>query len=122
MSNVRQFPGTEADQPTEATSAGQEQAQAPQAIAITTTDHFGALIVGWHTNLMARIQHLGAIPEGTKVQITEGEQVSTLTLEGEVLKGFQLGLSIAAHELSQLPFTSEPAAAAPVTEGAPING
>ena len=67
-------------------------------------DTFVQAIVHWHTYKAALVNHMKAIPEGTEVSIGDD---APITMEGDFLKGFQLGLSYALSQLGELPFSFE---------------
>lgn len=68
---------------------------------IETVDQFGQLVVGWHKQAMATLLHLAKVPEGTEVKI--GDE-PTFKMEGDIHKGFVLGLQLAMNYIGKLPF------------------
>ena len=67
-------------------------------------NQFVHLLASWHKLQMATIRHHLTIPEGTKVSV-EGEE--DFVLEGDILRGFQMGLTVAINYLGTLPFAVE---------------
>ena len=84
----------------------QEENQSPPSdtLGITDLDTFVRALLHWHTNKVGLLQHMKTIPDGTEVTI-EGEEPKML--QGDMLAGFQLGLSLALSELGTLPFAIE---------------
>lgn len=68
---------------------------------ITSVNDFGQLIMAWHGNVVARVEHLKTVPDGTVVSIGDDQQI---TLTGEALSGYKLGLELALYNLGELPF------------------
>ena len=79
----------------------------PETLYVENMDHFIALLFAWHENKVKTLEHMMSIPEGTEV--TFGDEMVQV-LSNDVLKGFQIGLSLALIEMGQLPFMAEPAA------------
>lgn len=84
----------------------QEENQSPpnDTLGITDLDTFVRALLHWHTNKVELLQHMKTIPDGTEVTI-EGSEPKML--QGDMLAGFQLGLSLALSELGTLPFAIE---------------
>ena len=61
------------------------------------------VITNWHQVQLATIQHFHEIPPGTEVEV-DG---IPLKLEGDVLKGFQVGIQTCMNYLGTLPFEAE---------------
>lgn len=76
-----------------------------EIIEVEDLDQFVGLLTAWHSNRVATLKHLTEIPEGTKVQVDDDE--TKLVLEGDLLKGFSLGITTALLELGKLPFQAE---------------
>ena len=72
---------------------------------IMSVNEFGALLLNWHHRQISTIKHFLAVPEGVEVQVGEEEQI---TLSGDVLRGYKLGLELSLHYLSTLPFSYTP--------------
>ena len=75
-----------------------------ETVPIDDLDHFVTLLADWHTSKVNTVKHMLTIPEGTAVTVDDGEP---LQLTGDLLKGFQLGLTVALSELGELPFVAE---------------
>ena len=71
---------------------------------VENINEFANSIMHWHDTRVARIRHMMTIPEGTEVELEEGQSI---VLEGSNHQAFRLGLIVALHELGQLPFTAE---------------
>lgn len=84
------------DQAEEATSQ-----PAPVNGSIQTVDEFGDLLFSWHNKQVATVRHFLEVPAGTEVQVGDKEEI---TLDGDTLKGYKLGLELALYYLSTLPF------------------
>jgi hypothetical protein len=76
----------------------------PEAVMIDTLDGFVRALHHWHYNKVQMLKHMQTIPEGTEVSKDEGEPI---TLTGDVLKGFILGIEVALEEMGELPFEAE---------------
>lgn len=81
-------------------------------LEITNLDHFVALLVDWHNNRVQRLEHMLEVPEGTEMQVDDGE---SRLLEGDLLAGFKAGITVALSEMGVLPFSYE-------TEEVPAQG
>jgi len=82
------------------------QAEAPaveqeEAFCIETVDQFGQLVTVWHKQAMATLLHLTKVPVGQMIKIGDEEPFA---LEGDILKGFNLGLQLALNYVGKLPF------------------
>lgn len=71
---------------------------------ITDVNDLANKLTQWHTNRVARLEHMLQIPEGTEVDFEDGEK---LVLEGAALSAFRLGLQVALKELGQLPIVAQ---------------
>lgn len=71
-------------------------------IPIESVDQLAHLLNQWHQHKLRVLQHMMAIPEGTEVSINEETEHK---LEGDVLKGFQIGVSLCLIEFNSLPFS-----------------
>lgn len=78
--------------------------EAPDTVPVTDLDQFVKMLVAWHRLQVATVKHHVSIPEGTRVSI-EGEP--EFVLEGDVLRGFQMGLTVGLNYLGTLPFMAE---------------
>jgi hypothetical protein len=74
---------------------------ADKIINIENIDTFARLIMAWHHNRVRRLEHMLQVPDGTTVNLDEGEP---RPLEGELKEGFLLGLHVALAEFGVLPF------------------
>lgn len=88
------------DQPTNAAPAASQEG----LVEINDLDSFVQALTGWYTNKVAILAHMKAIPDGNTVQLGDDAPV---TLTGDLLKGFQIGLGLALSEIGVLPFTPE---------------
>lgn len=66
-------------------------------------DTFFHLLTTWHESKVAMLNHMMAVPDGTEVTPV-GEETPTITLTGDTLAGFQLGIELSLLELGTLPF------------------
>ena len=75
----------------------------PQIEQIKSFDQFVDLLLEWHAKAVDTVLHLKDVPEGIEVKVENEEPYK---LEGDVLKGFKLGLELALNYLGNLPFTT----------------
>ena len=68
---------------------------------IDSLDQFMPLLQAWHQHQVAILEHMQRIPEGTDVAV---EGAPPFTLTGDVMKAFQMGISISLAHLGTLPF------------------
>ena len=80
-------------------------------VPITELDTFIQLLTAWHAKQVATVQHIYEVPVGTEVVIEGSEPFK---MEGDILKGFHLGINMAMQYLGTLPFTPEYEDAKPV--------
>lgn len=73
-------------------------------IIIEDVNQFVALTAAWHNKKVQTLEHMMEIPSGTEATFNKGEP---MILEGDLLKGFVLGLQMALMELGTLPFKAE---------------
>lgn len=93
------------NQQEEVVAAEQEsQEEMNDTIQITNLDQFATLVGHWHAKQVATINHISQMPPGQTVEI-EGEP--PFVLEGDVMRGFKLGLATAMNYLGTLPFMAE---------------
>lgn len=78
-----------------------EDTQDEQPFLVDSLQEFIPIYQDWHSKQVKTVEHFLTVPEG---QITETEGEPELVLEGDVLRGFKMGLSIALHYLGTLPF------------------
>lgn len=74
-----------------------------EVIEIKSLDNFILVLMDWHETKVKELEHLLSIPEGIAVSVNEEPP---LTLQGDLHKGFLIGLSVALIELGHLPFIS----------------
>lgn len=84
--------------------ANQNQDDEEPPLIVSELYEFVPLLEDWHERQVKLVQHLMQIPPGQEVEI-EGE--TPFVLEGETLKGYQLGISLALCYLGSLPFSSD---------------
>lgn len=79
-------------------------------INIETVDQFASLLMSWHSQRVAIVQHMRDIPPGTEVTVGDVGDVGDvgaekdIVLDGDVLLGFHAGVNVALSELGTLPF------------------
>lgn len=74
-------------------------------LEVSDLDQFVKVLTAWHENKVKTLEHMSNLPPGTKMQIGEGKEVD---LDGDMLLGFQAGITLALIELGILPFSAEP--------------
>lgn len=72
----------------------------PELAPVTSIDAMVGLLAAWNHKQVALLNHMREIPEGSDMQY--GDEV--IKLEGDSLKGFQVGLAIGYELLGKLPF------------------
>lgn len=82
----------------------QEAESPPELLDIADMGQFIALLQAWHVKQVATLKHMKFIPAGTTVT---AEDESLFTLEGDVLRAFQMGIDISLSHLGDLPFNAE---------------
>ena len=75
---------------------------------LATIDQLTQLLVAWYQRQIGLLTHLSNVPEGTEVQVGDAEEAEAFLLEGDVLKGYRLGLNMALSNISSLPFIMTP--------------
>ena len=78
----------------------------PANLTVDDMDTFFMLLASWHSSKVAMLKHMLTIPEGTEVAIS-GDGENTMTLIGDTLTGFRLGIELSLMELGTLPFYPE---------------
>lgn len=73
-------------------------------IDVQDLGQFVAMLQAWHKKQVATLRHMTTIPVGTQVQV-EGEP--DLELDGDVYRGYVMGINIALAHLGELPFNAE---------------
>lgn len=81
-----------------------QQQEASKLLPIEDLNTFIQLLTAWHQKQVATIQHLSEVPPGMGVQIGEDPP---FTMEGDVHKGFLLGINMSMEYLGTLPFEAE---------------
>ena len=81
-----------------------EEDQEDEIIQISDMGQFIALMQDWHAKQVATVHHFTEIPPGVEVDM-EGE--APFVLDGEILKGFKLGITMALSYLGELPFYAQ---------------
>ena len=72
-----------------------------ETIDVESLDDFVHMLVSWHSRKCAILKHMMDLPEGSSMQIGEGESV---TMTGDMLVVFKAGIELALMELGTLPF------------------
>ena len=75
-----------------------------EIVEVNDMGQFIALMQDWHATQVATVHHFTEMPSGVEVQV-EGEE--PFLLEGDTLKGFQLGIHMALSYLGELPFYAQ---------------
>ena len=78
--------------------------QEPETVVVSDLDEFVRTLVGWHNHKVKVLEHMMEIPSGTEVVFNKN---APMVLEGELLKGFCMGIQLALMELGKLPFEAE---------------
>lgn len=73
-------------------------------IVVEDINQFVKLLSAWHQSKVDVLNHMMEIPSGTEVAFNSDEPV---VLEGDVLRGFCMGISLSLMELGELPFAAE---------------
>jgi hypothetical protein len=73
-------------------------------IPVETIDQFAGMVGAWHKRKVSTLEHMLTIPPGTQVSVGDG---ADQLLEGDLLKGYLLGLTVAISEIRTLPFVVE---------------
>lgn len=81
-----------------------------ETFPISDLDSMVTLLSGWHKKEVATLEHLLFIPDGTEVCFGDEPPI---VLTGDLLTGFQTGISISLLRLGELPFIVE-------TDDAPV--
>lgn len=81
----------------------QDQPEAETPFLIESIDQFGELVTNWHTNAVSTLKHMLDVPTGMEVVI-EGED--PFKMEGDIQRGYKLGINIALTYLGALPFSA----------------
>ena len=73
-------------------------------LQIDDLDQFVKHLTLWHNAKVAMLNHMLKVPEGTEAELNEGEKI---ILNGDMLKGFRVGVTLGLTELGTLPFVAE---------------
>lgn len=80
----------------------QNNPSSPDTIIVGDLDQMVTLLTAWHSDKVAILKGLLAMPA---CEILVGDD--TVSLKGDTLEAFRLGVSMSLHELGTLPFTPE---------------
>ena len=83
----------------------ENEIQPSETLFITELGDFVPILTDWHQRQVATVLHFQDVPSGMEVKV-EGEE-EALVLEGKVLDGFRMGISLALSYLGKLPFIPE---------------
>jgi len=75
-----------------------------ETVPIENVEQFVSITCAWHTDKVKVLEHMLAIPEGTKIEVS-GQAEATLT--GDMLAGFRAGIELSLMQLGTLPFAIE---------------
>lgn len=78
--------------------------QDTNTIVVEDINQFVKLLSAWHSSKVDVLNHMMEIPSGTEVTFNSDEPV---VLEGDVLRGFVMGINLSLMELGELPFAVE---------------
>lgn len=78
--------------------------QQTETVMVEDLNTFVSVLTGWHTNKVAALRHMQEIPAGTEIAFDDEDNK---ILDGELLKGFKMGIELALMELGTLPFFAE---------------
>ena len=73
----------------------------PDLLFIDNIQTLVAALMAWHDHKVQILEHMMVIPSGTEMVINDNE---TIVLDGDVLKGFCAGITVALSEMGTLPF------------------
>ena len=76
----------------------------PETLHVENIDHFIQILCAWHEKRVKELEHMLRIPQGVEVSVNDE---TVMILEGDIHKGFVMGLSLALMELGTLPFAAE---------------
>ena len=72
----------------------------PDLLMIDNLDSFAEILIKWHEGKVAILNHMLSLPECTEAEC-DG---TTVTLAGDMMDGFKLGIELCLMELGTLPF------------------
>lgn len=78
-----------------------QEAQQADVFLVEDLNEFVDLINEWHSNAVDTVLHLKNAPPGIEIKVEDEE---AFKLEGDVLKGFKLGIELSLNYLGRLPF------------------
>lgn len=82
----------------------QENQQQDDFTAIQSAEDFFALLSAWHVQQTVTLEHFLQIPEGTDVQLGDGE---AFKLDATNMDAFKAGITMGLQLLGKLPFSVE---------------
>lgn len=85
------------------------QPSAPDIVPMEDISQFAGLVAGWHNSRLNVLEQLLAVPDGATFEIgQEGNpETETITLSGDMLRGFKFGVEMAKMQVKTLPFVVE---------------
>lgn len=90
------------------TVAGEER---PDSVEIHNVNQFAGFLVGWHANVVKRIEHLLTVPDGATFTVDPGTEEQPapkeIVITGDALEAFKLGVNMALMGIKNLPFQVE---------------
>lgn len=105
-------PATETEAANQGTTepvAGEAAAAPSDMVFMENIDMFAGHISAWHDRQVKTLQHFMSITPGTEVDVQfDAEPLSTIKLEGDVLKAFRAGVTTGLNYLGTLPFVAVP--------------
>jgi hypothetical protein len=75
-----------------------------ETIEISNLDQFVRILAAWHEERVKVLKHMLEVPAGIEVSIDGGPDE---TLQGDLHRGFLMGLNVALMELGTLPFLAQ---------------
>ena len=82
-----------------------EQNKPDELLVVSDLNQFIGMLRAWHENRVSTLNHMMEIPSGTEVTFNKDEPI---VLEGDLLRGFCMGITLSLMELGELPFTDNP--------------
>lgn len=73
----------------------------PDLLFIDNIQTLVAALMTWHDQKVQILEYMMTVPSGTEMTINDSE---TIVLDGDALKGFCAGITVALAELGTLPF------------------
>ena len=73
----------------------------PDLLFIDNIQTLVAALMAWHDQKVQILEYIMTVPSGTEMLINDNE---TIVLDGDALKGFCAGITVALAELGTLPF------------------